>query len=61
MTETFRPIYDIESLTESQRQEYYLAACKHYDVPPELNALAFIWMNTNDGREISLLYIKDGC
>jgi hypothetical protein len=55
---TFQPIYDLESLTEAQRQEYYLSACEHYGIPPELNALAFIWMNSQDGKRTLTLYAK---
>jgi hypothetical protein len=55
---TFKPVYDLESLTEAQRQEYYLNACEHYGIPPELNALAFIWMDSNDGKRNLVLYAK---
>jgi hypothetical protein len=54
----FNPIYDLESLTEEQRQKYYLDACQHYSLPPELSALAFIWMETGDGKRNLTLYAK---
>jgi hypothetical protein len=55
---TFKPIYDLESLSEAQRQEYYLAACEYYGIPAELNALAFIWMDSHDGKRNLTLYAK---
>jgi hypothetical protein len=57
---SFKPMYDLESLTEVQRQEYYLAACEHYRVPPELNLLAFMYMDAGDGKRNLVLYAKKG-
>lgn len=57
---SFKPMYDLESLTEAQRQEYYLAACEHYRVPPELNLLAFMYMDAGDGKRNLVLYAKKG-
>jgi hypothetical protein len=56
----FTPMYDLESLTEPQRQEYYLSACEYFKVPPELNLLAFIWMDAGDGKRNLVLYAKKG-
>jgi hypothetical protein len=55
---TFKPMYDLEHLTEAQREEYYLSACEYYGIPPELNALAFIWMDSSDGKRNLTLYAK---
>ena len=57
---SFKPMYDLESLTEEQRQEYYLNACEHFQVSPELNLLAFIWLDSGDGKRTLTLYAKKG-
>ncbi len=57
---TFKPMYDLEHLTEAQREEYYLSACEYFHVPPELNLLAFIWLDSNDGKRNLVLYAKKG-
>jgi len=57
---SFKPMYDLESLSEAQRQEYYLSACEYFHVPPELNLLAFIWLDSNDGKRNLVLYAKKG-
>ena len=57
---TFKPMYDLESLTEPQRQEYYLSACEYFAVPPELSLLAFIWMEAGEGKRNLVLYAKKG-
>lgn len=56
----FVPMYDLERLSEEQRQEYYLAACEYMQVPPELNVLAFHWMDHGDGARNLVLYAKKG-
>jgi hypothetical protein len=56
----FKPMYDLESLTEQQKQEYYLSACEHYGIPADLNLLAFIWMDSGDSKKTLQLYAKKG-
>jgi len=56
----FIPMYDLASLTEEQRAEYYKNACEYYEVPAELNLLAFIFMDTGDGARNLVLYAKKG-
>lgn len=56
----FVPMYDLDRLSEEQRQEYYLAACEYLRIPPELNVLAFHWMDQGDGVRKLVLYAKKG-
>lgn len=53
-------MYDLDRLSEEQRQEYYLAACEYLRIPPELNVLAFHWMDQGDGVRKLVLYAKKG-
>ncbi len=57
---TFKPMYDLESLTEPQRQEYYLKACEFFGVSPDLNLLAFMYMDSGEGKRNLVLYAKKG-
>ncbi len=57
---SFHPIYDLEKLTEEQRQEYYLEACKHFGVPPELGVLRFQYMDAGEGKANLVLYALKG-
>jgi hypothetical protein len=56
----FKPMYDLESLTEQQRQEYYLSACEYFNVPANLSLLAFMWMDAGDAKRNLVLYAKKG-
>ncbi len=56
----FTPMYDLESLTEDQRKLYYLSACEYFKVPPELNLLAFFYMDSGEGKRNLVLYAKKG-
>lgn len=57
----FVPMYNLDSLTEEQKIEYYQAACEFYGIPANLNLLAFIWTPKEDGSGTSLiLYAKKG-
>lgn len=53
-------MYDLERLSEEERQQYYLAACEYLHIPPELNVLAFHWMDQGDGARKLVLYAKKG-
>jgi hypothetical protein len=57
---TFKPMYDLESLNEEQREQYYLSACEHFGVPADLNLLAFIYMEAEAGKRNLVLYAKKG-
>ena len=45
MPEKFIPLYDLESLTEPQRQQYVTALCKHIGVPDNLNLVALTYLD----------------
>lgn len=57
---TFQPIHDLESLTEEQREAYYLSACENYDIPPEMHLLDFVYMDSGNGKRTLQLYAKKG-
>jgi hypothetical protein len=57
---TFVPMYDLEGMSEQQRHEYYLSACEYMNLPPELNVLAFHYMDQGDGARKLVLYAKKG-
>jgi hypothetical protein len=56
----FVPMYDLDSLSEDQRQQYYLSACEYLGLPPELNVLSFKLMDIGDGARRLILYAKKG-
>lgn len=56
----FVPMYELESLTESQKKDYYHAACEYLGLPPELGVLSYHWMDQNDGPKKLVLYAKKG-
>lgn len=56
----FIPIYDIDSLNESQRQEYVRNICKHLGVPAELNLVMLTYMDSSDGPRRLVAYAKRG-
>lgn len=50
MAETkFTPIFNLNDLSVEQRQDYYLAACKYFGVPPELNVLRLTFVDVDNG------------
>jgi len=57
---SFIPMYDLEKLSEDDRKRYYLAACEYLGLPPELNVLAFHFMDQGDGARKLILYAKRG-
>ena len=60
MSESFIPMYDLESLTEPQRQEYLKAVCKHMGVPDNLNLVALTFVDDSDGPQRLVAYAKRG-
>jgi hypothetical protein len=56
----FVPMYDLDSLSEDQKQQYYLSACEYLGLPPELNVLSFKLMDMGDGARRLVLYAKKG-
>jgi hypothetical protein len=57
---SFVPLYDLESLTEPQRQEYVRNVCLHMGVPPELNLVMLTYLDENDGPRRLVAYAKRG-
>jgi len=57
---SFVPLYDLESLTEPQRQEYVRNVCQHMGVPPELNLVMLTYLDENDGPRRLVAYAKRG-
>ena len=57
---SFKPMHDLESLTDAQREQHYLDACQHFGLPPELRLLEFIWLDASDGKRNLVLYAKKG-
>jgi len=49
MSEKFIPIYDLESMTEQQKQDYIRNVCNHMGVPPELNLVMLAYLDEQDG------------
>ncbi len=56
----FVPMYDLDTLSEEQKKQYYLSACNYLGVPPELNVLSFHFMDQGDGARKLVLYAKKG-
>jgi hypothetical protein len=56
----FVPMYDLDRLSKEELQQYYLDACQFHGVPPELNVLAFTYMDSGDGARRRVLYAKKG-
>jgi hypothetical protein len=57
---SFVPLYDLESLSEEQRQEYVRNVCKHMGVPPELNLVMLTYLDENEGPRRLVAYAKRG-
>lgn len=56
----FVPIYDLQSLTEEQKQEYIVSICKHLGVPPELGVVRLIWDDQGEGGRKQVAYALKG-
>jgi hypothetical protein len=57
---SFKPMHDLESLTDLQREQHYMDACAHFELPPELRLLEFMWLDASDGKRNLVLYAKKG-
>jgi hypothetical protein len=53
-------MFDLDRLSDEQLHQYYLDACAFHGVPPELNVLAFTYMDSGDGARRRVLYAKKG-
>lgn len=60
MSENFIPLYDLESLSEAQRQDYIKAVCKHMGVPDNLNLVALTYVDETEGPSRLVPYAKRG-
>jgi hypothetical protein len=60
MNKEFIPLYDLESLNETQRQDYIKSVCSHMGVPPELNLVMLTYLNESDGPRRLVAYAKRG-
>jgi len=56
----FSPIYDLESLTESQRQEYVKAVCQHMGVPDNIGLVSLTQLDDGEGPSRLVAYAKRG-
>jgi hypothetical protein len=56
----FIPMFDLDRLSSDELRQYYLDACAFHGVPPELNVLAFTYMDSGDGARRRVLYAKKG-
>jgi hypothetical protein len=60
MTDNFIPLYDLESLSEAQRQDYIRNVCKHMGVPDNLNLVALTYVDDGEGPSRLVAYAKRG-
>jgi hypothetical protein len=56
----FKIVYDLERLSEEERQRYAREASAYFGLDPDLNGLDFIWMNSGDGLRKLVLYARRG-
>jgi hypothetical protein len=56
----FIPLYDLDSLTEPQRQDYIRNVCNHMGVPDNLNLVALTYIDDGDGPAHLVPYAKRG-
>jgi hypothetical protein len=57
---TFVPLYDLEALTEAQRQDYVKAVCEHMGIPSNLNLIMLTYLDEQDGPRRLVAYAKRG-
>src|ERR1035437_3274919 len=60
MPEKFIPLYDLESLTEPQRQEYLKAVCLHMGVPDNIGLVSLTQLDDGEGPSRLVAYVKRG-
>ena len=60
MSESFVPMYDLESLSEKQRQDYLKSLCRHLGVPEDLNLVSLVYIDDGDGPAHLVAYVKRG-
>jgi hypothetical protein len=60
MTDNFIPVYDLESMSEPQRQDYIRNVCKHMGVPDNLNLVALTYVDDGEGPSRLVAYAKRG-
>src|SRR5579885_3054304 len=56
----FIPIYNLDALSEQQRQDYIKAVCNYIGVPPELNLVMLAYIDEGDGPKRLVAYAKRG-
>lgn len=56
----FVALYDLEPLTETQRQEYVVNLCQHMGIPPELNLVMLTYLDEEDGPRRLVPWVKRG-
>ena len=56
----FIPIYDLEPLTEEQRQDYVRNLCEHMGIPSNLNLVMLVYIDDNAGPRHLVPYAKRG-
>lgn len=60
MTDSFIPMYDLESLNDQQRQDYIRNVCRHMGVPDNLNLVALTYVDDGEGPSRLVSYAKRG-
>lgn len=60
MPEKFVPTKNLNNFTEDEKQRYYLAACAHFNLPPDLNLLYFDWVDNGEGGRNLVLATTKG-
>jgi hypothetical protein len=56
----FVPITELGKMTDDQLREYYQQACQYFNIPPEMNLLEFLWLDSGDSGRKRVLYAKKG-
>lgn len=60
MSEKFVPTKNLNNFSEEDKQRYYLAACAHFNLPPDLNLLYFDWVDNGEGGRNLVLATTKG-
>jgi hypothetical protein len=59
-TSSFKIIHNLDKLSEADQQQYLRDASEFLGLPPDLNALDLIWMNSEDGMRRLVAYARRG-